>query len=80
MTIEQFTAAIRAQPFRPFVLHTASGAEYQVDHPEMASRTPAGRTVAVAAGDDAFAIVDLLLIEAITYQGAIGSVARESSN
>lgn len=70
MTIEQFTATIRAEPFRPFVLHTAAGKEYRVDHPEMAMRTPGGRTVVVADGEHSVAVLDLLLIEAITYAAA----------
>ncbi len=67
MTIEQFAATIKAEPFRPFVLHTAAGKEHRVDHPELAMRTPGGRTVVVADGEHSVAVLDLLLIEAITY-------------
>lgn len=67
MTIDQFTAAIHAQPFRPFLLHAASGKEHPVNHPELAMRTPGGRTVVVADGEHAVAILDLLLIKAISF-------------
>jgi hypothetical protein len=78
MTIEQFTAAIRSEPFRPFVVHTADGKEYQVNHPELASRTPAGRTIVVTSGENAVAVLDLLLVTAITYQNAAASPAHGS--
>ena len=67
MSIEQFTAAIKGEPFRPLVLHTAAGKEYRVDHPELAMRTPGGCTIVVADGEHSVAVLDLLLIEAITY-------------
>ena len=67
MSIEQFTAAMKAQPFRPFVLHTAAGKEYRVDHPELAMRTSGGRSIVVEDGQHAVAILNLLLIKAITY-------------
>ena len=67
MTTEQFRRAWKAEPFRPFILKTGSGALYPVNHPEMVAVTGAGRTIAVAdaSGADAFAILDLLLVEAI---------------
>ena len=68
MTIEQFTAALKAEPFKPFSLNAASGKEYRVSHPELAIRTPSGRTVVVVTGDDAVAVLDLHLIESITFQ------------
>lgn len=75
MTTEQFRSALRAQPFRPFVLKTGSGALYPVQHPEMAMLSPGGRTVAVATGNDAIAVLDLLLVEAIE----IGAAARDAN-
>jgi len=67
MTTEQFRKAWKAEPFRPFILKTGSGALYPINHPEMVTITGAGRTIAVAdsSGADAFAILDLLLVEAI---------------
>jgi hypothetical protein len=67
MTTEQFRKAWKAEPFRPFILKTGSGALYPVNHPEMVMITGAGRTIAVAdaSGADAVTILDLLLVEAI---------------
>jgi len=46
MTVEQFRAALRAQPFRPFVMHLADGREVPVKHPELAVSTSThGETV-----------------------------------
>ena len=72
MTTEQFRTAWKAQPFRPFVLKTGSGATYTGNHPERVLASPSGRTVVVTTGDDAFTVLDLLLVEAIE----IGTPAR----
>ena len=37
MQLDDFRIAIRAKPFRPFVLHLADGREFAVRHPEMAA-------------------------------------------
>jgi hypothetical protein len=70
MTTDQFRQALNAQPFRPFVIRTADGREYPVEHPETALLSRGGRTVAVHAGGDAFAIIDLLLIPALDFEPA----------
>jgi hypothetical protein len=72
MTAEQFKNALKAEPFRPFVLKTDGGTLYAINNPEMAMITPSGRTIVVASGDDAFTILDLLLVEAIE----VGNTAR----
>jgi hypothetical protein len=80
MTIEQFTAALRAEPFRPFVLHAVSGKEYRVNHPEMALRTPSGRTVVVVTGDETFELLDLNLMKSISFPEAPASAPVGESN
>ena len=65
MTTDQFRNTLRAQPFRPFLIRTADGREYRVDHPEMAWQTPGGRIVFVATSDDAAVTIDLLLVTAL---------------
>ena len=67
MTTDQFRAALKAQPFRPFTIRTADGREYTVEHPEFALLSKGGRTVVIAAGGDAFTILDLLLITALDF-------------
>jgi hypothetical protein len=70
MTTEQFRDALRAVPFRPFVIRTADGREYTVDHPEVALPSRTGRTVAVATPSDSFAVIDLLLVTALEFEPA----------
>jgi hypothetical protein len=66
MTTEQFKNAMRAVPFLPFVLRTADGREFRVDHPEGAWPTPQGRTVFIATGEgDAAIAIDLLLVTSL---------------
>ncbi len=66
MTVEQVRAFHQAKPFKPFTIHVADGAEYQVQHPENMLQTPAGRTLIVTTGDESFAVLDLLLVTRIT--------------
>ena len=63
MTTDQLKKALATRPFQPFILKMASGDKIEVRHPEFVALSPGGRTVAVAAGDEAFSIIDLLLVE-----------------
>ena len=65
MTTAQLRTTLRAEPFRKFIIKTADGAEYPVDHPENVLITTGGRTAAVAVGPDAVAVIDLLLVTAL---------------
>jgi hypothetical protein len=79
MTTDEIRKAIRSQPFRPFTLRLASGQELFVDHPEFVALSKGGRTLAVFSTDDnAFAIIDPLLVEQIRF-GANGSHRRKSA-
>jgi len=68
MTIEHFRAALRAVPFRPFVMHLADGREVPVRHPELAVATSTGRTTVVVQPDDTLAIIDLLLVTDLEFR------------
>ncbi len=81
MTIERLRSAIKAEPFKPFVLRTADGREYAVGHPDFVLISPkAERTFVIynAAGADPedYVILDLLLVTAIEYDS---SARRKSS-
>ena len=65
VTLEELRRHHRAQPFRPFVLHTADGAEFAVGHPEVLAISPAGRTIIVMTPDGAHDTIDLLLVASI---------------
>lgn len=68
MTIEHFRAALRAVPFRPFVMHLADGREVPVRHPELAVSTSTGRTTVVVQPDDTLTIIDLLLVTDLEFR------------
>jgi hypothetical protein len=65
MTIEQLRRMHQARPFLPFRVHMADGRHLDVEHPEFLAHTPSGRTVMIARPDEAFEIVDLLLVTSL---------------
>jgi hypothetical protein len=68
MTTDEVRTAIKAQPFREFVLRTTSGQEFLVEHPEFVALSKGGRAIAVfSTTENAFEIVDLLLLESIRF-------------
>jgi hypothetical protein len=80
MTSEQIREALRARPFRSFILKTTGGREYVIDHPELAILSQSGRTMSIATPEDTFAILDVLMIESINVvsngQGRRGKGGR----
>ena len=68
MIVEHFRDALRAQPFRPFVMHLADGREIAVRHPELVVATSTGRTTVVVQPDDSLNIIDLLLVTDLEYR------------
>jgi hypothetical protein len=65
MTIEQLRRMHQARPFLPFRVHMADGRHLDVEHPEFLAHTPSGRTVMIARPDEAFEIVDPLLVTSL---------------
>jgi hypothetical protein len=65
MTIEQLKRFEQARPFQPFRIHMADGRHLDVKHPEHFARTQGGRTLFVSTGDEAFEIIDLLLVTSL---------------
>jgi hypothetical protein len=59
--------ALAERPFRAFTVHTASGREFRVPHPEHAYVSPKGRNLVVTLDDDAVKVIDMLLIEGIDH-------------
>lgn len=63
------TKAIRerlaAQPFLPFVVHTADGREYKIPTPEHAHVSPHGGRVSIWMDDDTEYILPSLLISGL---------------
>ncbi len=66
MTAEQLRRVQRTKPFCPYKLLLADGTKIAVPHPEYLLPHPTkGRTIAVAARDGTFHIIDLLPVAAI---------------
>jgi hypothetical protein len=62
VTIEQLRNTLHQRPFRPFVIHLADGFHVEVRHPEYLAISPTGRTILVYGPDDAYSVIDLLLV------------------
>lgn len=69
MTTEQLRAARESNPFRPFTIHLADGRSLRVPHRDYLSLSPGGRTVIVYQADEAFSIIDLLLVTELAIEG-----------
>jgi hypothetical protein len=72
MIAEQLGEMIRAQPFRPFVIHTADGRSVDVNHPDWIAYA-GGRTALVARPDETFEIIDLLFVPSLEVKPATPS-------
>ena len=52
----------KARPFNRFIIHLADGRNVPVDHPELMTVAPGGRTAAVYERDGTFHLLHVLLI------------------
>ena len=66
MTADQLQQQLEASPFRPFRLHVTDGRSFDVPHREFMWRHPTGRSVFVATGEDAYEVIDLLMITSLS--------------
>jgi hypothetical protein len=71
MTVEQLHTAHRASPFRPFTIRLADGRSFLVKHPDFLSRSPSGRTIIVHHDDDAYSVLDLLLVTELEFHATV---------
>jgi hypothetical protein len=68
MTTNELRRALFADPFRPFTVRMADDREFPVPHRDFFFIHPAGRTAIIATIDDeAFEIVDILLISSLHF-------------
>lgn len=75
MTIEQFRATLRQQPFRPFIVHMVDGRTFEVSHPDFVAQSPAGRTVIVFQADELYSVLDLPLMSELEVNAGNGRAA-----
>ncbi len=61
---------IKAAPFRPFVLVTADGARFRVDHPEWIA-TVGGRTAVVMDRDERTYFIDVALVTTVEVDSPV---------
>lgn len=62
MTSNQMRDILSAKPFLPFTIHLADGDALRVNHPELLTLSPGGRTGIVWTSDERFQIFDVLLV------------------
>lgn len=79
MRMEELKAIHLAQPFRPFVIHSGDGRKFHVKHPDFLARSPSGRTVIVFGKEDAFEVIDVMLVTSVEVPNGNGSKARRKS-
>jgi len=60
---------LRAQPFQPFLIHTADGRRYRVPTPDHAHVSPSGGRVSVWEDDDTEYMLPGLLISGLVRVG-----------
>lgn len=65
MTSEHLRAALTRKPFVPIVPKTTHDREYRVDHPELVSFSPGGRTINLWVTGNAGMWIDVPTIESI---------------
>ncbi len=73
MHAERLKEVLRTPPFRPFTVHTVSGAHYLIDHPDFAWLPRGGRTVYINlpdGGGESVRIIDTALIERLEPVGS----------
>ncbi len=68
MTLDQLRSLRAASPFRPFTIHLAGGRSLRVPHRDFVSVSPGGRTAIVYQAEEAFSILDLLLVAELSVE------------
>ena len=75
MTVEQFRATLRHQPFQPFTIRMADGRSFEVTHPDFVAQSHSGRIVIVFQPDDNYSALDLLLMSELQVHAGNGPPA-----
>ena len=77
MEAKRLRQLLKAQPFKPFVLHVSELASYHVPHPDWAMLNPQGETMVVMDDDGGFMWVDTKHITRVTNESSKSSSARK---
>jgi hypothetical protein len=73
MTGEAFRDQLKSQPFRPFLIKTADGDTFRVDHPDYALVSPHATEVVVYDKDNHFRLIAMNLIVSLEPVRSNGS-------
>lgn len=65
MTVDQLRKIHRSEPFDPFLVRTADGLTFEVNHPEIMAISPVGRTIVIMTADGAHETIDILMITSV---------------
>lgn len=74
MHAESLKDVLHTTPFQPFSIHTVSGAQYLIDHPELVLLTRGGRTLYINLPEgegERVRVVDTALIERLEPVNAV---------
>jgi hypothetical protein len=63
---------LRQQPFRPFAIRMTDDRAFKVAHRDFVALSPAGRTVFVYESEEAFSVLDLLLMSELKVSNGNG--------
>ena len=75
MSPESLRELMHAQPFIPFVLHTADGRNFDVPHPDFIAVTRNGRVARISTGEfngEGFESLDVMLLVSASSREALG--------
>jgi hypothetical protein len=68
MAPDRIREALRAAPFRPFVVEISGGKKVAVRHPDYTQLSPSGRTLVIFTDDqDSMEMPDVFLISNLTF-------------
>ena len=67
MTLEQIRFAREAVPFIPFTVFLADGRFHRIPHRDFLSFSPSGRMVLVYHPEDAWSVLDTLLVTELRF-------------
>lgn len=75
MTTDRFRAVLHQVPFVPFAIRMADSRAIEVPHPDFVAFAPSGRTVIVVHPNEAYSVLDLLLMSKLEVRSANGHAA-----
>lgn len=76
MNVDQLWNVLKAEPFRPFVIHLTNGRAFRVKHPELVSPSQTGRTLIIWGSGESFDVVDGLHVADIEVPNGKSSRRR----